>query len=95
MTQQDASLDDRLSQIEARLSKIEEVLFSARAEKEQEAVATFFADADSMADQRQKQCYDAWIHYLNNNPEAVEAHLSVHETAALKASINAQAPSDS
>ena len=95
MTQQDASLDDRLSQIETRLSKIEEVLFSARAEKEQETVATFFADADSMADQQQKQCYDAWIHYLNNNPEAVEAHLSVHETAALKASINAQAPSDS
>ena len=38
----------------------------------------------------QQQCYDAWIHYLNNNPEAVEAHLTVHEMAALKASINAQ-----
>ena len=95
MTQPDASLDNRLSRIEARLSKIEEVLFNTRTEKERETIATFLADADSITDQRQKQCYDAWIHYLNNNPEAVEAHLSVHETAALKASINAHAPSDS
>ena len=43
----------------------------------------------------QQQCYEAWIHYLNNTPEAVEAHLTAHEMAALKASINAQVPSDS
>ena len=95
MTQEDASLDNRLSRIEARLSKIEEVLFNTRTEKERETIATFLADADSITDQRQKQCYEEWIQYLNNNPEAVEAHLSAHETAALKASINAQAPSDS
>ena len=30
----------------------------------------------------------------HNSPEAVEAHLNAHEMAALKASINAQVPSD-
>ena len=43
----------------------------------------------------QQKCYEKWIHYLNNTPEAVEAHLTAHEMAALKASINALVPDDS
>lgn len=83
MTQQDDSIANRLNSIEARLTTIEARLQSARAEQEGDEIAT------------QEQCYDAWIHYLNNNPEAVEAHLSAHEMAALKASINAPIPVDS
>lgn len=83
MTQLDDSIANRLNGIEARLTRIEELLHSARAEQEGDEIAT------------QEQCYDAWMHYLNNNPEAVEAHLSAHEMAALKASINAPIPADS
>lgn len=95
MTQQDDFIDNRLSRIEARLAKIEEVLFRATEEQEKDTIATFLADADSVIDQRQEQCYDAWVDYLNKNSEAVESHLSIHETAALKASINAKVPSHS
>ena len=83
MTQQDDAIASRLSRIEARLARIEELLLSARDGEEQNPMAT------------QQQCYEAWIHYLNNSPEAVEAHLTAHEMAALKASINAQIPVDS
>ena len=83
MTQQDDSIANRLNGIEARLTRIEELLHSARAEQEGVEIAT------------QEQCYDAWMHYLSNNPGAVEAHLSAHEMAALKASINAAIPADS
>lgn len=84
MTQQDDAIGSRLSQIEARLARIEELLVSAGLGEGQTPSAT------------QKQCYEAWrIHYLNNTPEAVEAHLTAHEMAALKASINAKVPSDS
>ena len=83
MTQQDDAIASRLSRIEARLAKIEERLLSARDGEDQGPMAT------------QQQCYEEWIHYLNNTPEAVEAHLTAHEMAALKASINAHVPSDS
>ena len=83
MTPQDDAIASRLSRIEARLARIEELLLSARNGEDQNTMAT------------QQQCYEAWIHYLNNTPEAVEAHLTAHEMAALKASINAQVPSDS
>ena len=83
MTQQDDAIVSRLSRIETRLARIEELLLSARDGEEQNPMAT------------QQQCYEAWIHYLNNSPEAVEAHLTAHEMAALKASINAQIPVDS
>ena len=83
MTQQDDAIGSRLSRIEARLAKIEELLLSAGVGEGQSPSAA------------QEQCYEAWIHYLNNTPEAVEAHLTAHEMAALKASINAQVPSDS
>ena len=84
MTQQDDANGSRLSRIEAQLARIEELLLSAGVVGEsQNPSAT------------QEQCYEAWIHYLNNTPEAVEAHLTAHEMAALKASINAQVPSDS
>ena len=83
MTQQDDAIGSRLSRIEARLARIEELLVSTGAGEGQNPSAT------------QEQCYEAWIHYLNNAPEAVEAHLTAHEMAALKASINAQVPSDS
>ena len=83
MTQQDDAIASRLSRIEARLAKIEERLISARDGEDQNPIAT------------QQQCYEKWIHYLNNTPDAVEAHLTAHEMAALKASINAPAPSDS
>ena len=83
MTQQDDAIGSRLSRIEARLARIEELLVSARDGEDQNSMAT------------QQQCYEAWIHYLNNTPEAVEAHLTAHEMAALKASINAQVPSGS
>ena len=83
MTQQDDAIGSRLSRIEARLAKIEELLLSAGVGEVQSPSAT------------QEQCYEAWIHYLNNTPEAVEAHLTAHEMAALKASINAQIPGDS
>ena len=83
MTQQDDAIGSRLSRIEAQLARIEELLLSAGVGEGQNPSAT------------QKQCYEAWIHYLNNTPEAVEAHLTAHEMAALKASINAQVPSDS
>lgn len=83
MTQQDDAIASRLSRIEARLTRIEELLLSARDGEDQNPMAT------------QQQCYEAWIHYLNNTPEAVEAHLTAHEMAALKASINAQIPVDS
>ena len=83
MTQQDDAIGSRLSRIEARLARIEELLLSAGEAEDQTKMAT------------QEQCYEAWIHYLNNTPEAVEAHLTAHEMAALKASINAQVPSDS
>ena len=73
----------RLNRIEARLAKIEELLLSAGVGEGQSPSAT------------QEQCYEAWIHYLKYTPEAVEAHLTAHEMAALKASINAQVPSDS
>ena len=80
MTQQDDDIASRLSRIEAQLAKIEEMLISARQEPEQNPTAA------------QEQCYDAWIAYLNARPEAIEAHLSAHEMAALKASINAPIP---
>ena len=83
MTQQDDAIASRLSRIEARLAKIEERLLSARDGEDQNPMA------------KQQQCYEEWIHYLNNTPEAVEAHLTAHEMAALKASINAHVPSDS
>ena len=83
VTQQDDAIGSRLSRIEARLARIEELLVSTGAGEGQNPSAT------------QEQCYEAWIHYLNNTPEAVEAHLTAHEMAALKASINAQVPSDS
>ena len=83
MTQQDDAIASRLSGIEARLARIEELLVSTRAGEDQKPMAT------------QVQCYEEWIHYLNNTPEAVEAHLTAHEMAALKASINAHVPSDS
>ena len=83
MTQQDDSIARRLSRIEAQLARIEELLVSARTDDEQASIAT------------QEQCYEAWIHYLNNTPDAVEAHLTAHEMAALKASINAPIPSNS
>jgi len=83
MTQQDDSVARRLSRIEARLARIEELLLSERSDEGQTSMAT------------QEQCYEAWIHYLNNTPEAIEAHLTAHEMAALKASINAQVPGDS
>ena len=83
MTPQDDAIASRLSRIEARLATIEELLLSARNGEDLNPMAT------------QQQCYEAWIHYLNNTPEAVEAHLTAHEMAALKASINAQIPVDS
>lgn len=83
MTQQDEAIASRLSRIEARLARIEELLLSARDGEDQNTMAT------------QQQCYEAWVHYLNNTPEAVEAHLTAHEMAALKASVNAQVPDDS
>ena len=93
MKQEDDSIQNRLSQIEARLAKVEEALFRSSAELD--TIDTFLADADSVPDQGQQECYDSWIRYLNNNPMAVEAHLNIHETAALKASIHARVPSDS
>ena len=83
MTQQDDAIASRLSRIEARLAKIEERLLNARDGEDQDPMAT------------QQQCYEEWINYLNNTPDAVEAHLTAHEMAALKASINAHVPSDS
>lgn len=83
MTQENEAITSRLSRIEARLARIEELLVSARDGEDQNSMAT------------QQQCYEAWIHYLNITPEAVEAHLTTHEMAALKASINAQVQSDS
>ena len=83
MKQQDDAIGSRLSRIEARLTKIEELLLSAGVGEGQSPSAA------------QEQCYEAWIHFLSNTPEAVEAHLTAHEMAALKASINAQVPSDS
>ena len=83
MTQQDEAIASRLSRIEARLVKIEERLLNARDGEDQDPMGT------------QQQCYEEWIHYLENTPEAVEAHLTAHEMAALKASINANVPSDS
>ncbi len=83
MTQLDETIASRLSRIEARLARIEEILLSEREDQEQNPVAT------------QEQCYKAWVSYLTNTPEAVEAHLTAHEMAALKASINAPIPVDS
>ena len=83
VTQQDDAIGSRLSQIEARLARTEELLLNAGVGEGQDPSAT------------QEACYEAWIHYLNNTPEAVEAHLTAHEMAALKASINAQVPSGS
>ena len=83
MTQQDDAIASRLSRIEERLTRIEDILLSTREEHEKSPTAS------------QEQCYDAWIDYLNNTPEAIEAHLSTHEMAALKASINAPIPSAS
>ena len=83
MTQQNEVIASRLSRIEARLARIEELLLSARDDEGQDTMAT------------QQQCYEAWIHYLNTTPEAVEAHLTAHEMAALKASTDAKVPSDS
>ena len=80
MKQQDDAIASRLSRIEARLARIEEMLINASQEPEPNPTAT------------QEQCYEAWIHYLNTRPEAIEAHLSAHEMAALKASINAPIP---
>ena len=82
MTPEGDSIANRLNRIETRLAKIEEILASSRAEQEQDFIAT------------QERCYEAWIDYLKRNPEAVEAHLSAHEMAALKASINASLPND-
>ena len=81
MTQQDDAIVSLLSRIEARLARIEDILLSERGGQEQAAT--------------QEQCYDAWIDYLKTNPQDVEAHLSAHEMAALKASINAPVPDDS
>ena len=83
VTQQDDAMASRLSRIEARLARIEELLISARVGEDENPMAT------------QQQCYQEWIHYLNNTPEAVEVHLTAHEMAALKASINANIPSHS
>ena len=83
MTQLDETIASRLSRIEARLARIEEILLSEREDQEQNPEAT------------QEQCYKAWVTYLTNTPEAVEAHLTAHEMAALKASINAPIPVDS
>ena len=83
MMQQDDAIASRLSRIEARLERIEEVLLSARDGQEQDPMAT------------QEQCYNAWIDHLKTNPQAVEPHLTAHEMAALKASINAPVPDDS
>ena len=80
MPQQDDGIASRLNRIEARLARIEEALMSAMDGQEQDPMAA------------QQQCYDAWIDHLKANPQAVEAHLSVHEMAALKASINAPVP---
>ena len=80
MPQQDDGIANRLSRIEARLARIEEALMSAKDVQEQDPMAA------------QQQCYDAWIDHLKANPQAVEAHLSIHEMAALKASINAPVP---
>ena len=83
MTKQDDAIGSRLSSIEAQLARIEELLLSAGVGEGKTPTAT------------QELCCEAWINYLNNTPEAVEAHLTTHEMAALKASINAQVPSDS
>ena len=83
MSQLDETIASRLSSIEARLARIEEILISEREDQEQNLVAT------------QEQCYKAWVSYLTDTPEAVEAHLTAHEMAALKASINAPIPVDS
>ena len=83
MTQLDESIVSRLSRIEELLARIEEILLSEREDQEQNSVAT------------QEQCYEAWVSYLSNTPEAVEAHLTDHEMAALKASIEAPIPVDS
>ena len=83
MTQLDETIASRLSHIEARLARIEEILLSEREDQEQNPVPT------------QEQCYKAWVSYLTNTPEAVEAHLTAHEMAALKASIDAPIPVDS
>ena len=85
MTQLDETIASRLSRIEARVARIEEILLSEREEEDQEQnpVPT------------QEQCYKAWVSYLTNTPEAVEAHLTAHEMAALKASIDAPIPVDS
>ena len=83
MTQMDETIASRLSRIEARLSMIEEILLREREDQEQNPLAT------------QEQCYKAWVSYLTNTPEAVEAHLTAHEMAALKASINSPIPVDS
>ena len=80
MTQQDDGIASRLSRIEARLARIEEALMSAKDGQEQDPMAA------------QQKCYAAWVDHLQANPQAVEAHLSVHEMAALKASINAPVP---
>ena len=82
MTQQEDAIDSRFSRIEARLAKIEQLLLSEGDGEGQTPTAL------------QEQCYEAWIHYLNNTPEAVEGHLTAHEMAALKASINSQVPGD-
>ena len=83
MKQQDDAIASRLSGIEARLARIEELLVSARDGEDQNPMAT------------QQQCYEAWIHYPNKTPEAIEDHLTSHEMAALKASINSQISVDS
>ncbi|AII49241.1 hypothetical protein KR52_08800 [Synechococcus sp. KORDI-52] len=83
MTQPDDSIAIRLSRIEMRLETIEALLLNAREQQARDAIPT------------QDQCYEAWIHYLNNNPEAIDEHLSVHEMAALKASIHAPIPKTS
>ena len=83
MTQQDDAIGSRLSRIEARLARIEALLLSTGVGEVQNTSET------------QEHCYEAWIHYLSNTFEAVEAHLTAHEMATLKASINAQVPSDS
>ena len=61
MTQQDDPIANRLSRIEARLARIEELLYSAKAEQERDAMAT------------QEQCYDAWIQYPNRFVELYTA----------------------
>ena len=55
MTQQDDAIASRLSRIEARLARIEELLLTSAGNGE---------DQNPMA--TQEQCYEAWIHYLNN-----------------------------